>query len=55
MIPYLGVFVRCFIARKRAFSAPKICTVDDGYFAKFVKDPAWEINLAPMTNKSEKV
>ena len=32
---------------KRAFSAPKICTVEAGYFAKFVRLPACEINRAP--------
>jgi hypothetical protein len=36
-----------FPYRKRAFSAPNICTVDAGYFAKFVKLPACEIKRAP--------
>ena len=37
----------------KAFSAPRICTVDAGYFAKFVKLPALEISLAPTYhNKS---
>jgi hypothetical protein len=31
----------------RAFSAPRICTVDAGYFARFVRLPACEISLAP--------
>lgn len=32
---------------KRAFSAPKICTVEAGYLAKLVRLPAWEISRAP--------
>merc|ERR1712079_342854 len=48
--PYLGVLPFFFKARKRAFSAPKICTVDAGYLAKLVNDPAWDINLAPTTS-----
>ena len=39
--PYLGVFPFVFRARKRAFSAPRIWTVDAGYFANFVSEPAW--------------
>lgn len=31
----------------KAFSAPKIWTVDAGYFAKFVKLPACDIRRAP--------
>lgn len=27
-------------ARKRAFSAPRICTVEAGYLARLVRDPA---------------
>ena len=38
--PYLGVLPLVFNARKSAFSAPRICTVDAGYFAKLVKEPA---------------
>jgi len=45
--PYLGVFPLVFKALKSAFSAPKIWTVDAGYFARLIKDPAWEINFAP--------
>lgn len=37
--PYLGVLPLVFKARKRAFSAPRICTVDAGAFARFVSDP----------------
>mmetsp|Transcript_3623 Transcript_3623/g.10079 ORF Transcript_3623/g.10079 Transcript_3623/m.10079 type:complete len:203 (-) Transcript_3623:523-1131(-) len=44
--PYLGVLPLVFSARKRAFSAPRICTVDAGYFAKLVSEPACEINRA---------
>jgi hypothetical protein len=52
MRPYLGVlfFPRLFNARKRAFSAPRICTVEAGYFAREVKLPACEISLAPMVS-----
>ena len=38
--PYLGVLPLVFSALKRAFSAPRICTVDAGYLARFVKDPS---------------
>ena len=38
--PYLGVLPLVFSALKRAFSAPRICTVDAGYLARFVKEPA---------------
>ena len=30
-----------------AFSAPRICTVEAGYLAKFVRLPAWDIKRAP--------
>lgn len=36
----------------RAFSAPRICTVDAGYLAKFVRLPAWAISLAPTWIKA---
>lgn len=39
MRPYLGVLPLVFRALKRAFSAPRIWTVDAGYLAKFVRDP----------------
>ena len=32
---------------KRAFSAPRICTVEAGYLARLVRLPAWEIRRAP--------
>ena len=32
---------------KRAFSAPRIWTVEAGYLARLVSDPAWEMSLAP--------
>lgn len=44
--PYLGVFVFCFKALNKAFSAPKIWIVDAGYLANVLKDPEWEISLA---------
>ena len=46
--PYLGVFPLVFSARKSAFSAPRICTVDAGYLAKFVSEPACEIKRAAI-------
>mmetsp|Transcript_83872 Transcript_83872/g.234054 ORF Transcript_83872/g.234054 Transcript_83872/m.234054 type:complete len:254 (-) Transcript_83872:494-1255(-) len=46
--PYFGVFPLVFNARKSAFSAPRICTVEAGYFAKFVRLPACEMSRAPM-------
>lgn len=52
--PYLGVLPLVFRALKRAFSAPRICTVDAGYLAKFVRDPAdihSTIRPTCMTNK----
>lgn len=41
MLPFV------FNALNNAFSAPKIWTVDAGYFAKFVNEPACEIKRAP--------
>jgi hypothetical protein len=35
----LGVLPLVLRARKRAFSAPRIWTVEAGYLAKLVKDP----------------
>ena len=37
-------------ALKRAFSAPRICTVDAGYLAKLVRDPACEMRRAPTVS-----
>mmetsp|Transcript_32959 Transcript_32959/g.94823 ORF Transcript_32959/g.94823 Transcript_32959/m.94823 type:complete len:234 (-) Transcript_32959:20-721(-) len=48
--PYFGVLPFVFSARKSAFSAPRICTVDAGYLARFVRLPACEIRRAPMTS-----
>lgn len=42
MSPYLGVLPLVFRALKSAFSAPRIWTVDAGYLAKLVKEPAAE-------------
>jgi hypothetical protein len=44
--PYFGVFVFYFKARKRAFSAPKICMVDAGYLARVLNDPECAISFA---------
>lgn len=35
----------------RAFSAPRICTVEAGYLARFVRLPAWEMRRAPTYKK----
>lgn len=40
MRPYLGVLPFVLRALKSAFSAPRIWTVEAGYLAKFVKEPA---------------
>jgi hypothetical protein len=48
--PYLGVLCLVLMALKRAFSAPKIYTVEAGYLAKFTSEPAWAINLAPTNS-----
>ena len=34
-------------ARNRAFSAPRIWTVDAGYLARLVSEPACEMRRAP--------
>lgn len=38
--PYFGVSCLVFSALKRAFSAPRICTVLAGCFAKLTREPA---------------
>ena len=38
--PYLGVLCLVLMALNKAFSAPRICTVDAGYLAKLTKLPA---------------
>ena len=40
MRPYLGVSCLVLSARKSAFSAPRICTVEAGALARFIKEPA---------------
>ena len=50
MSPYFGVLPFVFSARKSAFSAPRICTVEAGYFARLVKLPACEIRRAPTVS-----
>ena len=37
-------------ALNKAFSAPRICTVEAGYLARLVSDPAWEISRAPTVS-----
>lgn len=34
----------------RAFSAPRICTVEAGCLARFISEPACAINLAPTSS-----
>merc|ERR1719199_568592 len=46
--PYFGVLPLVFSARKRAFSAPRIWTVDAGYFARLMRLPACEMSRAPI-------
>lgn len=43
----MGVLVLVLSALNKAFSAPKIWTVEAGYFERLLKDPEWEISLAP--------
>lgn len=49
-IPYFGVLVFYFRALKRAFSAPRIYTVDAGYFIKLERPPECEISFAPTVS-----
>lgn len=39
----------------KAFSAPRICTVDAGYLARFVRLPAWEMRRAPTCGGGRRV
>mmetsp|Transcript_6368 Transcript_6368/g.14143 ORF Transcript_6368/g.14143 Transcript_6368/m.14143 type:complete len:249 (-) Transcript_6368:399-1145(-) len=48
--PYFGVSCFALSARKSAFSAPRICTVEAGCFARFISDPACAISLAPTSS-----
>mmetsp|Transcript_37449 Transcript_37449/g.55139 ORF Transcript_37449/g.55139 Transcript_37449/m.55139 type:complete len:238 (-) Transcript_37449:449-1162(-) len=50
MRPYLGVLPLVFKARKRAFSAPRICTVEAGHLARLVREPACEMRRAATTS-----
>ena len=43
---HLGVLPLVLSARKSAFSAPRIWTVEAGYLDRFVNEPACEISLA---------
>jgi hypothetical protein len=45
-VPYFGVFPLVFKALNKAFSAPKIYTVDAGHLERFYKLPAYEISFA---------
>jgi len=53
--PNLGVFPLVLSARKSAFSAPRICTVEAGNFAKFVNEPACDINRAATVSPNKDV
>ena len=44
-----------FKARNRAFSAPRICTVDAGCFARFIIEPACWTNRAPTSSPTRVV
>ena len=44
-MPYLGVADLVLMALKSAFSAPRICTVQAGILARFVREPAWEMAI----------
>ena len=46
MKPYLGVLLYVLGPRNRAFSAPKICTVEADALARLVRDPALEMSRA---------
>lgn len=37
------------IALNRAFSAPRIWTVEAGHLARLTRLPAWQISLAPTS------
>ena len=50
MIPYFGVLLRVFSARKSAFSAPRIWMVEAGHLARFTSEPECEIRRAPTTS-----
>ena len=53
--PTLGVLPLVLRARKRAFSAPRICTVLAGYLLRLVRDPAWLMRRAPIRSPSKAV
>lgn len=56
MRPYLGVSLRVFRALNRAFSAPRICTVEAGCLARFRREPenqrVTDINVTPLAASS---
>ena len=47
-----GVFFFVLIAVNKAFTAPRIYTVEAGNLAKFTRLLAWAIKLAPTTSPS---
>lgn len=55
MRPYFGVSCLVFRALNRAFSAPKIWTVEAGCLARFIKLPAWLMRRAPTNSPTSAV
>mmetsp|Transcript_25193 Transcript_25193/g.57157 ORF Transcript_25193/g.57157 Transcript_25193/m.57157 type:complete len:285 (+) Transcript_25193:516-1370(+) len=53
--PYFGVLPLVLSARKSAFSAPRIWTVEAGYLARLVRLPACEMSLAPMVSPTREL
>lgn len=50
MIPYFGVLCLVRMALNRAFSAPRIYTVEAGYLAKLTRLPACAMRRAPTSS-----
>lgn len=46
----MGVLPLVLSARNRAFSAPRIWTVEAGYFDRLVSEPACEMRRAPTVS-----
>jgi len=55
MRPYLGVSCLVLRARNRAFSAPRIWTVDAGCLASDTSEPAWAMRRAPTSSPTRAV
>lgn len=57
--PYFGVSFLVFKARNKAFSAPRICTVEAGCLAKLIKEPENQthviVDILETTTNSKKV